>query len=166
MSNLTKVPANLSDYYIKKWNVNQDDFFYLHYEGKRVSNTIYREGMWKLKPEGYSVILKGTEEEYESNITTDVNRKKHIQTTWCIVDSKGIEKVVCTPINSPYVYGIIYSYNRKYTNIETGRVYGIRVHNTIETELYLFLESYANEISTKKICICINKETGITVTYN
>ncbi len=82
-------PVTVSKEYYKKWNVSCDDYLNLYKNGVKVSDTLYRKGMFDGKVDKpYFLLLKHVEAHYEDSITTDKFAKPHLESQWCIVDNK------------------------------------------------------------------------------
>jgi hypothetical protein len=120
--------ATISDKYRKKWVIHPslDDFFYIcDQHGKRISETLYRKGGVGGKfQDGYILLIKHVEAFYDDNITKIPKDKPHLESQFCILNTEGVEKVNFKQFDSPYLQGgLIYSFNHKYYNIETGECY-------------------------------------------
>jgi len=158
-------PAELTENYIKKWNVNvRDNYCHLFVDGVKKSNTLYRLGGMSDLTDGkdYYMILKYLEESYDNNITTDLKKKLHLASHSTIIDKDGNEKVVFDRFKHPYLQGgIIYSIDGGYYNIETGEEYCKSSSNSFDSENYIFVDnSYDLKDKNKRGVMKIDKRTG------
>lgn len=155
-------PIRINDDYKNQWNIHSEDFVCLTKNGKLITNSLYREGGiggFKLN-EPYSLILKYVESYYDDNITTDLNKKRHLAGLWCIVNNQGIEKVVFARHKTPYLTGgIIYSLDRHYYNIETNELI-CKGSEHMCSEDFVFINNRFDEDKSRRGVWKVNKETG------
>lgn len=170
MNKITLVPVTVCPKYLKKWNAEHtNDFVHLYVNGKKVSDTLYRIGGFGAKFDNqYFMLLKQVEDKYNDLITKDKKRKKHLADRWCIIDNNGKEIKVFRKFASPYIFGVVYSLNNHYFNIETGEQYdgGLGVYSTLSTEKYLFLDNNYDKDVSKRGVIKIDKRTGEYEVFN
>ncbi len=152
--------------YCKEWNVDMNDFVVLSKNGELVNNSIYRIGGLNypdLKKDQYFMLLKYVEAFYPADILKMSGSKnpKHLEGKWCIIDRHGNERIVFEPFKSPYLVkdSCIYSLDRKYYNIESGRFY-CDASSSMESKDYLFLENRFDKDTSKRGIMKIHKWTG------
>lgn len=155
-------PVEIPEDYAKKWNEHSVDFVQLYYNGKKVSDSLYRKGgLYSGNTDGYYMILKYTEAIYKDSITKDPKRKKHLQGNWVILDSEGNEKYEHKEYGSMYLMGgQVYSIGSKYYNIETNELY-CTSYDCMRTDNFIFLNNTAYDADpNEKGVMKINKKDG------
>lgn len=154
-------PVTLDKEYAKKWNEHCTDFVHLYRDGAKVSDQLYRRGgLGGEFKDGYILLLKYTEDLYNDSITKDKARKHHLKGCWCILDEKGVEKV----INKPFEYlnhngGQIYSIENDYYNIETKELY-CKAYGSMKTKDFIFINNAYDKDKSKRGVMKINKWDG------
>lgn len=154
--------TELSEDYNKKWNENNTDFLHIYKDGVKVSDTLYRTGMFGGKVEDkHFLMLKYTEDLYEDKITKDKNKKRHLKGEWCIINSEGKEiKVFERGLRSPYILGeSVYVIDGSYHNIETDELY-CKASSSISTDQFLFIENHYDDDKSKRGVLKIDKFDG------
>lgn len=152
--------TTLTDKYRKKWNVSSDDFGHLYKNNKKISNTLYRIGGLGImsKDNKYFMLLK--QEEVYYNKAKTKKEKRYIKNNSCILNEKGIEKIVFDNYDSAYLSGgVIYSLNNKYYNIETKELY-CDSSSSMNTKEFLFLDNKYDNDKNKRGVMKINKING------
>ena len=163
MENTLKlVPVSLDVDYAKKWNERiLGDFLHLYKNGVKISDTLYRTGMFggKVK-EPYFLMLKYVEAFYNDSIVKDKDKKRHLEGQWCIIDKNGVEKVNFEVFSSPYIIGgQVYGLNGNYYNIETKELY-CSSHKVMVTDNYIFLHNEYDKDKTKRGVLQVKKSDG------
>lgn len=138
-------PFTLSSEYLKKWNESSTDFVHLYKDEIRVNHSLYRLGgltrIEDLKND-YFMLIKYTEDLYEDKITTDKDKKHHLKGEWVIIDKKGVEKKVFDQFKHPSIIGgLVYSYESKFYNIETGFFYGYTSSSALTSKDFIFIDT-------------------------
>lgn len=157
-------PIRVNEDYRKKWNINQCDFVCLTRNGELISNSLYRvggiPGANDIKND-YFLLLKHVEAFYEDSITTDKNRKPHLESRWVILDKTGKERIEFPQFKSLYLTcnSILYSVDGEYYNIETGECYGSSYHS-FGSDKFLFLDNKYHKDPAKRGVLKINKKDG------
>lgn len=156
--------VDISDEYKEKWDIYLKDFLHLYKDGKLLRNTLYRLGGLNnpnLEKDRFFKLLKHTEDYYEDSITTDPKEKPHLNSTWCILDSDGVEKIVAGEYESIYIIedSIVYNTKDKYYNIETGELY-CNSYKIMTSSEFLFLDNKYDDDKTKRGIWQINKKDG------
>lgn len=167
-SGIQVVPFTPSEEYQKKWNIHLDGmiggFLQIYVDGVKVSDTLYRKGGFFHEAGGRLQLLKYVEEHYEDSITTDPARKPHLASYSCIIDSDGTELYVQKKqFGSMYLKGggNVVIDDSTYYNVNTGEPYSnARIHKTVESANYLFLEDAYNNDKSLRGVIQIDKSTG------
>lgn len=169
----------LDEAYAKEWRAdNLNDFLCLLYDGKLVSDTLYRVGglgTLNFKKGNYLMLLKHTEDIYSQafmhrcydkeqrkRLDPAILTGKHLKSQWCIIDKQGVEKQVFDDgLNYPYLIknSVLYGYKDRIWNIESGYEYGRKTGSTLESEQYLFFEYYGDD-ERKQGIMRVNKKTG------
>ena len=162
---LTLIPAILSDNFRKKWNVHENDFYYLAKNGK-LDNNLYRIGgigSRNINPnDKYFILLKQVKSEYSDEITKIKKRKLHLADCHCIIDSNGNEKRV---FPDGFYYpslcknSVVYYYNTEYFNIETNESY-CKSSTKMETSEFIFLNNEYDSDKSRRGVMKINKNDG------
>lgn len=154
-------PVKLDQKYAKKWNNTSTDFIHLYKDGVKLRDTLYRVGgMGANTKDGYFMLLKYTEAFYEDSITSDPKRKPHLQSSWCILNTDGIEKVNFKPFSNVYLTGgQVYSIDQNYYNIETNKLY-CKSYYAIQSKDFIFLENKYDTDVSKRGVLKINKHDG------
>lgn len=150
--------------YRKYWNMDLHDFLCLTKNGELLRNTLYRKGgMWSESDfkKDYFMLLKHVEALYDVSITEDPNRRRHLESQWCIIDKDGNEKVNFKAFANPYLVkdSCIYSLDRKYFNIETGEFY-CSAYSALQSKDFLFLEIGWSTGEARSGVLKINKKDG------
>jgi len=155
-------PIKLNEDYCLKWNIHSRDFVHLTKNGELISNSLYRIGGFGIDIKAnYFLLLKHIEALYADNITTDKQRKPHLEGRWCILDKNGMERVVFDCFKNPYLIkdSCIYSVDDNYYNIETGELY-CKSYKSMASSQYLFLENLYDDNSLKRGIMKIDKKLG------
>jgi len=171
-SGLQLSPVEINEEYRKKWNIHSSDFVMLTKNGELVSDSLYRVGGFGADiKQDYFILIKHVESIYDfdfiKNCYPNLNKKelklrqKHLESRWCIIDKKGVEKIVFDKFKSPYLIdnSCIYSLDNYYFNIETGECYGYSTTSISSTE-FLFLDNKFEKDKSKKGVMKINKKDG------
>lgn len=155
-------PISVKEDYRKKWNIHSSDFVCLTKNGKLISDSLYRVGMFEdhIK-DTYFLLLKYYEAFYADDITKIKKDKPHLEGRWCILNQDGIEKVEFSTLKSPYLVkdSCIYSLDRGYYNIETGEFYGDG-YTSMKSKDFLFIDNQFDKDESKRGVKKINKKDG------
>ncbi len=164
-SDLALNPIQVNAEYKEKWNEHCSDFLLLTKGGEVLRNTLYRIGGLNnpnLEKDRYFMLLKHSEAFYADDITTDKKRKPHLQSTWCILDSMGNEKVVFPTFTHPRIIknSVVYTCDNKYINIETGEVYADYAAVGIESSEFIFIKNRFDKDESRRGVLKVDKLTG------
>lgn len=157
--------------YALKWNERSTDFLVLTRGGEMIRPTLYRKGginFPDLKKDRYFMLLKYTEAHYSKEIMRMSKKRcpggtsNHLEGKWCVIDSKGEEKVVAeNSFKYPHIVddSVIYSIEKSYYNIETGEFY-CSASGSMQSAEYLFLENNYDKDHSRRGVMKINKNDG------
>ena len=142
--------VTLSEEYSKKWNTNLTDYFHLYLNGEKISDTLYRKGMFGGRfKDGYCLLLKHTEQ------------KEHLYSVWCVINENGAEKFVADNMldGISLTGGQICSVKDKFYNIETGVLY-CQSYSCMVSEDFVFLDNKYDKNKYNRGILKINKKDG------
>lgn len=153
-------PIMLNEEYSKKWNERMNDFIHLCDEnGDKISDALYRVGGFGGRfKDGYCELIKYVEEFYDDSITSEINRKRHLEGYWCIINSEGREKFVANKFESVYhIGGIIAKSERSFINIETKERFLNGECKYMESKNFIFIDNPYDKDKSKRGIYKINK---------
>lgn len=175
METLQLNPITLNKEYMKEWNIDNNDFFWLAKNGMPLRNTLYRKGGMSnpnISKDKYFILLKYTKELYTSDFIKGCypdksheeqqRKRKHLMCQSVILDSNGDEKLVAKQFDHIYLVdpnSCIYSCNSNYYNIETGYCYGDSTYS-LKSKEFIFVNNYYDKDASKCGVIKINKQDG------
>ena len=163
---------DINQAYCKEWHITMEDFVSLTCNGELLKPVLYRIGglnTLNLAKDRYIKLIKHVEAYYPKEILEHSNNSdpKHLEGRWCILDSKGVEKIECKQFECPYIVkdSCIYSMDKKYYNIETKKLY-CEASTAMESTSFLFLENRFDRDESKRGVLKINKVTGDFTLFN
>lgn len=180
---LSLKPAIISDEYIAKFQIRNNDLLQLYKDDTLVSETYYRIGGLSYNNTNYFVLLKQVESVYPKNIIessiehSKKNKYKydanpnHLDNINVIIDNNGNELFQANKYESIHLLGgqiaiIIGISKSKLINIVTKCIYTNSYYKYFNSEEYVFVEnanSLTKEVETivpYKCVIQINKSNG------
>lgn len=160
-------PIELDDDYKKKWNIRiqgmNGGFLVITKNGKPIRNTLYRiGGVGGQVKDGYITLIKYKEDHYDGDWAKGKTKaqKRHLSSSFVIIDRFGIEKVECGHFERFYhVGGLIYINRGQVLNLETGNSY-CEKGDTVESDEFLFVSNPYRKDKSLRGVYKIHKYTG------
>jgi len=164
-------PITVDKDYAKKWRIeNYQDFLILARNGVPLRNTLYRKGglnfNLNLKTDKYFQLLKYTEAHYSKDIMKMSKSKdsRYLESKWVILNDSG-EELFEQDNTLDYIHlfhpqSPIFTYKRKYRNVETGEIICEGYNTSISSKNFIFIEDQFNNDKSKRGVIKLHKFTG------
>ncbi len=158
-SKLQFVKVELNPEYKEKFQIDTE-FVKSFKNGKLLNDSLYKIPFLSGIKDGdkYIIINKYIESVFNKRVL-DITKNKnpnYLESTYCIIDSDGNEKVNFEPNETPYLIknSCLYKLNNRYYNIETNYLYGESNKDVLKTKEFILIQVKDNEV------IKINKENG------